>query len=377
MNRKDIFDNNHTLFTDNRKISLRQIRRTLTLELFGVSSLLLPGYLARECGIFGVLALAAGAAGARLLLVVWKRLSDSGVFGTIFQGGKSIPQRMLEIAAGIGFLAICSYVLCLLVSLVREHLLGESYVPAILLTLTIAGIFGLAKGLEPRIRVYEVLFYFLLVPLIIILVLACVNVRPIYWILTDYSVSGILKSILVCFLFFSLSSVILMSRAHCNQPAYAMRSAGYAILFTAILDIALYLILLGIFQNQLLSQLPFPAILLMEVVKIPGRFFEREDTFMIGIWFFCLFALFHSTLYYGKELLQKGFAFAKRQRVQSYSFLKRVIVCLICGAAVCLSATLMLHIEGAASLFLKLLLTRIEPVLLVFPILYYLCRRRS
>lgn len=53
-----------TLFSNNRKVSIRQMKRLLFLELFGISSLILPGLMARFCQTDGIFAIALGAAAA-------------------------------------------------------------------------------------------------------------------------------------------------------------------------------------------------------------------------------------------------------------------------------------------------------------------------
>ena len=70
-----VFDREHRIFSNNYKFSPRQIRRAVTLELFGASSLLLPGYLAEnERDGRGGGASDRGAA-ALALLAVWDRLA--------------------------------------------------------------------------------------------------------------------------------------------------------------------------------------------------------------------------------------------------------------------------------------------------------------
>lgn len=387
----DVFDRNKTIFSNNHRISPRQIRRTMTLEIFGISSLLLPGYLAEESGIYGMFALGIGAVGALLLLCIWNRLSEHCDFQGTSPLGVTIGQRILIILSGIGLLEIAAYVLYLLTILLKEQLLTEEYQPAILITLTAAGVFGLWKGLESRIRVYEVLFWFLIVPLIVILILACVSVTPAYWASADFHLPGLWKSSYLCFLYFSISSLILFFKPHCNQPKLAVKSVRSSLYIVLALNAAVYLILLGIFQDQLLAQLQFPVILLMAVVKLPGEFFERQDAFMIGIWFFCLFALFHSMLFYGKELLQAGFCRRKQKEKtekkgqndrsqnetdQRIELIKALICSCVCGAIAFIMATLLLDKDGLAESYLRMLIYISGPVLLVFPFVYYLCRRR-
>ena len=57
------------MFADNWKISLRQVKRLLLLDIFGLSSLLLPGMLSSLTGADGVFCLLLGMAGGSLLLL--------------------------------------------------------------------------------------------------------------------------------------------------------------------------------------------------------------------------------------------------------------------------------------------------------------------
>ncbi|MCC8029003.1 MAG: spore germination protein [Lachnospiraceae bacterium] len=374
-----VFDSAHTIFSQNHKISPRQIRRALTLELFGVSSLLLPPYLAGTGGILGAAALIVGAAGACALVCVWDQLSEHCDFEGneiardrtgLFRAG--LLRRILLLLAGIGLLELAGYVLYLLTVLLREQLLTERYEAAILITLTAAGIFGLRKGLELRIRVYEVLFWFLIVPLVIMLILACFSVHPRYWTITSFSGPGFLKGCGISFLFFSAASLILFFKPHCSQPKKAIQSARRSILLALVLNAAVYLILIGVFQDALLAELEFPVILLMAVVKLPGKFFERQDAWMIGIWFFCLFALFHSLLYYGSRTVQN--AFRKKDAPEQGGI---PVSGGICGAAVFISAVLLLGNEALAGRCLSVLLSVVGPLLLVLPFLYFFLSEKA
>lgn len=386
-----VFNQNHRIFSNNYKISPRQIRRAVTLELFGASSLLLPGYLAETSGTAGVAALAAGGAGALVLLVVWNRLAEHCDFSVEEDlkhretegrsGGNMLLRRILQVTAGAGVVGIAAYVLYLLTVLVRGQLLDVKYEPAILITLTLAGVLGLWKGLESRVRIYEVLFWFLLIPLAVILLIACVSVTPASWTISEVTAAGFFQSCYASFLFFSISALFLFFRPHCRKPRQAVKSVCGGLLTALGLNVAVYLILLGIFQQNLLAQLDFPVIFLMAVVKLPGEFFERQDALMTGIWFFCLFALFASLMFYGKELLRGGFSRKRNlkenqepgQTASSPEFWWSAA----CGGAVFAAAFCLLRIEGLAPAALRVIFGGVGPVLLLLPFVYYLCAKRK
>ena len=51
----------------------------------------------------------------------------------------------------------------------------------------------------------------------------------------------------------------------------------------------------------------FPAVSLMSMVTLPGGFLHRQDALMVGVWFFTLFALICSSMYYSCQCLEKLF----------------------------------------------------------------------
>ncbi len=237
--------------------------------------------------------------------------------------------------------------------------------------------------MEARIRIYEVLFWLLLVPLLVILVIACVSVRPVYWIHTSYSLCGFAESCCESFLFFSISALLLLFQPHCRRPERAVKGVRGSLFLVFLLDAAVYLILLGIFQDGLLSQLDYPVITLMAVVKLPGEFFERQDAFMVGIWFFCLFALFHSLLFYGEKLVCRKAAEPARTSGEGDIRKKErapkdgrnpgkenlsVIASVICCAAVFLTVLFFLRNEPLSGGWIKASFFLVGPILLLLAV---------
>ena len=47
----------------------------------------------------------------------------------------------------------------------------------------------------------------------------------------------------------------------------------------------LYAVLLGNFGKYSLSEIEFPAVVLMSDVQIKGSFFKRADALMLSVWF--------------------------------------------------------------------------------------------
>ena len=386
-------------FMNNQKISARQVKRTLTLELLGISTLLLPSLVASHSGVDGFFALAAGGGCAWLLLRFWQKYFQKNSFGKCVDALAVGIRFPIQVFYGIGFLGIAGYTLYLLTSLIENQLLGKSWEAVIVLTLTGAAFFGLLRGLECRVRVYEVLYFFLLVPLLIILGLACAGIDPDAWTpVAVSSVSNFLQSSYLSFLLFSGISLYTLFQPSCKNPKAAYRGTKHALLVVLGLNLAIYLILLGVFQSELLAHLDWPVIDLMAVVKLPGNFLERQDALMVGIWFFCLFAFLDSMVFYAVEfwtktcLLQNEIRVRKKGNMQKreetknhtqkkekqQSGQKKKLVLTAVLTVVVLGLSLMLlHHETLAERIFTGYLYGVLPVMLLLPVFLGIGHRKA
>ena len=83
------------------------------------------------------------------------------------------------------------------------------------------------------------------------------------------------------------------------------RSIKCAVIFAAVVLASLYLLLLGTFGNGALANMDYPAVTFMSTVQITGGFLKRADALMQGVWFFTLFALLNTNLFYGMTVLKE------------------------------------------------------------------------
>lgn len=111
----------------------------------------------------------------------------------------------------------------------------------------------------------------------------------------------------------SLIFLILFLGGYLRKRESLMKVGRLALIFTGCLEAGLYLILLGVFGGAALSDMQTPAITLMSTIKITGGFLKRADAFMFGIWFFTLYALLNSAVFYA-EMLLNGLYHAKKDR---------------------------------------------------------------
>ena len=157
---------------ENNKISGRQLGRMVFYDFFALTTLLLPGMLTKEAGMDGFFALAAGcAAGYGLLLLAMVQIRQ------MRQTGQDYFTYLLERFGKlltIGILIVylltalfgAAYGLRFLCDITRQYLIRDTPAWLVLAVITLLVVYGLCTGLESRGRMYEIVFWFVLLPLL-------------------------------------------------------------------------------------------------------------------------------------------------------------------------------------------------------------------
>ena len=173
------------MFSENNRISGRQVFRLLTYDLLGLSTLLVPPALGRLAGRDGIFCIAAGVAAGLFFLKL---------LGVVAMDMKepypAYLERRLGVIAGRAvqagylayFLLLAGYTAYLFTDVVRKNLLREESFYLVLLVFAALAVYGLWGGIEGRARIYEMLFWFLMIPLFLMLFFALDEIRTDYWI---------------------------------------------------------------------------------------------------------------------------------------------------------------------------------------------------
>ena len=313
------------MFSENQKISERQMARLLIFDMCGISTLLLPGLLGKMLGTDGVFAILLGAVPVYLFtflpeLLQEKRKNSNTRNGSntsnISNIGKSYPEIIKK--QGNGFIRIfvlvvytvegillAGYGLFLLSDLMVSELLKDSsFVLAAVLLMLLCG-YGIWQGIEGRARVYEILFWFVFLPLILMLLLATKDVNTIYWTpVMVHSWGNFVKGTAAVVLLYGTMAFVLFLQPYLAENVRIGRTCRKSLCVTVIFNAAIYLITLGIFGSGMLPKMKYPAITLMSMIKLPGGFFERQDAFMVAIWFFTIYAFINTGMFYASDLLK-------------------------------------------------------------------------
>lgn len=298
-----------SMFSENNQISGRQVFRLLTYDFLGMGTLLLPTMLADTAGRDGIFCILAGILSAFLYLKLLRYL---------LKGMKTSYPDFLKQKCGkicgyvlwggyfLYFILMASYTAYLFSTLMLNGLVENISFYLVLLLILLLAFYGMAGGIEGRARVYEMLFWFLMIPLFLMLFAACREVKPAYWspvfVADGKEVLSGSYYVLFCY---SMVSIVLFLKEYVADRRKCVGAAEKAVWFSGGVFAVLYLILIGLFGAEALAQMKFPAVTMMSRVQITGGFLKRTDAFMFSIWFFTLYAMLNSMVFYSGNLAAK------------------------------------------------------------------------
>ena len=298
-----------SMFSENNQISGRQVFRLLTYDFLGMGTLLLPTMLADTAGRDGIFCILAGILSTFLYLKLLRYL---------LKGMKTSYPDFLKQKCGkvcgyvlwggyfLYFILMASYTAYLFSTLMLNGLVENVSFYLVLLLILLLAFYGMAGGIEGRARVYEMLFWFLMIPLFLMLFAACREVKPAYWspvfVADGKEVLSGSYYVLFCY---SMVSIVLFLKEYVSDDKKHISAAEKAVGFSGGVFAVLYLILLGLFGVDALAQMKFPAVTMMSRVQVTGGFLKRTDAFMFRIWFFTLYAMLNSMVFYSGNLAEK------------------------------------------------------------------------
>ena len=173
------------MFSDNKRISYRQIFRLFVFELLGASTLILPGYLSEQGGLCGCISVIVGTLFSLLFLLLLYRAMKIMKCDLITFLSKISQRKMQEKAIskitiillffyGIMISGIYLYVFS---ELININLLPDEKYTIISGIIILTSAYAVSGSLENRARVYEILFLFVLILLLALTVFSAKNIK--------------------------------------------------------------------------------------------------------------------------------------------------------------------------------------------------------
>ena len=289
-------------FAQNESISPRQLYRLYVFNLLGVGTLVLPNNLAK-LGKYAFISIALGVFMAWLFMWIVSEVRErrKTIYDRSIDKTKYAKMLIYDLIISIYELSQAAFLAWIFVKLIRDSLIPDESFTVVLLVIMAVCAYALSGGVECRARVYEVVFFFVLIPLAAMLLFAISDVRFDYLMIkdrvgVDFGIADIFAGAYYVFAAsISVFNILFVRERTASQIRW---SVSKAILTYAGILFLLYAVLLGSFGKYSLSEIEFPAVVLMSDVQIKGSFFKRADALMLSVWFFTLFSVLNMSLYY-------------------------------------------------------------------------------
>lgn len=273
------------MFAQNQKISLRQMKALLLLQCFGTAVLFLPAELAAQSGqgcwlaagfgacVFVAVSLLLSALGEQKGdIVTWCRAGFGQITGTVL---------LLGLAAK--FLFDGAYELRIFSEVVCRSMLPNTPVWVLSPVVVFVCVFLAEKGVESYGRLAEILFFFTVIPFLLLLLAVAVTaeyqrVLP----LEVPSVRGFVAgTAAVSMVFQGLPLLYILFPYLKKKEKRAVFSTAVSI--GAILTLVV-LLSLAVFGAVPLSEKLLPTLQLLERVSFSGIFLTRQDVVFLWFW---------------------------------------------------------------------------------------------
>ena len=298
------------MFAQNERISTRQFTRLLTLELFGVTTVLLPGILCETVRRDGLTALFGGL--LLVLLYAWL-LKDIGRYaGRSLQLTLKAKSRVLYdiflFIMLIQMILMGVWVLTLVAELSKDILLQGTDIRIIILTFAAVSAIGAFKGMECRGRMAEVLYLFLLLPFLVLLILAARKVDMDYMppVFTE-PVKKIANGSYEVFIVFQGVTLGFFALPYLKNQKQFWQGIRGSILINGLFCLLLLVVSIGIFGATGAAGQKWLAVNLMTTPHFPGGIAERLDVLMVTIWIVSLFFFVSGSIFYSGKMAGRLF----------------------------------------------------------------------
>ena len=262
------------MFSENEKISGRQLYRAIVVTLAGPTLLICPKIAGRFGGDGFFVYLIAGML-AVLYVGLMLRCRDRA------DGRAKFMRVSARVLLCIKLLLLAVGGLYLIGDIVSEILLPDTHFIMILLVVAAALVYWNQGSIESTGRAFEVIFYWVLVPIIIVVAVAMpkVSVEHLAPTLTS-DVENIFVAGVDMWILFTPAELLVTCRKHYRNDRKTTMGVWRGLLMLLAGNVITYGTILGIYGGGIHRGGTYPLLKVMQISGIPGDFLRRVDGFM-------------------------------------------------------------------------------------------------
>lgn len=289
------------LIRDN-KISKRQVRLLLILQMFSTPILMLPKVMAQNVMHDGWLIPVLGAIIAYIYAIVITGVTQRFPNQTIVEFAPSLLTKpigiFIIIIFGIKILITTAFELRLLSEIVKQLLLPRTPTGVIMMVMLFTVAYLICAGIEPYARMGEILVFAVFIPLVVVFafIVARADYRQLLPVFQS-SKSDIIRATYYVSLTFMPLEFMLLFTAFMRKPDSARDACKGAIITVFIIEtVTVLLTYIGVGVGETRRNF-WPVLTLMQSVQFPGAFIENQEIAMISCWILSIFVYISGGVY--------------------------------------------------------------------------------
>ncbi len=307
------------MFSHNGKISSRQVMILLVLTMLNMNLLILPritvSYGGRDGYILPLLSIIIGV----ILVFIITSLTVKFPEKTFVEMSKELLPNwiayILILIFALEFIIGTAFELRMFCELVHRQLLPDTPIEAIMILMLLCVAYLIKSGIEAIGRMGEMLNYFIIIPLAIILVIAAfkVDYRQLLPFMHGKGVEMLQGSCIIGYIFIPLQ-FLLMLTGLMREPKQVKKVSYVVVIIVGIIAGILTLFTISqIGETEVMRQI-WPVLGFMKSVGIDNSTVENQQVFVMIIWLFSVFTFISLGIYFCSLLGSRTFKF-KRENI--------------------------------------------------------------
>lgn len=333
------------MFSSNDKISNRQLKRMLIFDMFSASCLIIPYLAVRGNGEEGFIPIILGTIMALIyagiiylfmkqfnkgeIVVDTRQVQGQGEYPIHQRESKTIGISYISYAQKtvgsfitgifsllyvVKFFVLLVFSINLFTYVIGDTLLTETNPKIILITLLMVAAYGGAQGIEKRARFTELLYYIVLIPIILYLLLGLPRIDISNLVMPAMNENNashsffekggnnyLWGSYLILLTYSVLETLLFVMPYVTNNLSKNKKIFHYimqGVLIIGVLNLFIYIVTVGVLGVGETSEKFWSVITIMQIIELPGGFVKRQDGIMIAFWTLSIYTLLSAYMFY-------------------------------------------------------------------------------
>lgn len=304
------------MFIHNGKISVRQVRFMLILQMFNISVLLLPRIAAYQAGVDGYLLPLAALPLTLIYSLVIVALTNR------FKGDSLVEFIPKIVPKAIGRLIVFAFFLKIIITtglelrmfgeMISEVMLPKTPLAVIMISLLFTAAYLVKSGIEAAGRTAELLVFFVFIPLAIVLGLIVVKtdyyeILPIF----QSDAKSMIRGAYYISLTLSPIEFMLLMAGLMKDQQKTKKACIWAVIIITLIQIIVVMMTYTAIGMEETKRYIWPVLTLMQSIEFPGSFVENQEILMMTSWVLSVFMYVASGLFFSGFLISRSFKFER------------------------------------------------------------------